>query len=433
MMNKIAPKILPSKPVVISYPRSGFSLFINIVRCIMETGHQKHNPSVQRVCQAASGDLGLVMQRVVKHFKRENDFVFNGDFQIIVGGPKWMNSEGTHLIVRKYFGVNGLGDFTVNFKIHKYANEYYSIKHSHSGAGQWLHSESSSGTPFIASVRDPLDAVMSACFSINALTSEYIQKSLNHVDQNTIRTQLALYKLSDLNFFQALLEPLVKFYTTEWEGLTRFSVFKWETLVDRPIDTIVRVAESLGRSISQAEASRIWESISHKNLTGYHKHNYRPGFGIPYGYRKILTKHHFDLAETYGLGRVYDMLGYDLTAPKINEYTDFQKKLSDSIESNEIIREYQDSNLFLYAFNKSNIDFKRFPFTMYDWNINTQLERSMCSDKDEFALAMASACEEAVGRYNSAFAELEKSHALGREADLRSLCDFVSPTGARFS
>ena len=70
---------------------------------------------------------------------------------------------------------------------------------------------------------------------------------------------------------------------------------------------------------------------------------------------------------------------------------------------------------------------------MYDWNINTQLERSMCSDKDEFALAMASACEEAVGRYNSAFAELEKSHALGREADLRSLCDFVSPTGARFS
>ena len=40
------------------------------------------------------------------------DLVFNGEFQILVGGPKWLDANNPRLACfRKYFGVRGLGFF----------------------------------------------------------------------------------------------------------------------------------------------------------------------------------------------------------------------------------------------------------------------------------------------------------------------------------
>ena len=139
----------------------------------------------------------------------------------------------------------------------------------------------------------------------------------------------------------------------------------------------------MGVSLDRDQASDIWRKIDHVNLTGAHKHNFRLGHGVVGGWKSWITNTHLDMMRDYGLEDFSQEWGYgkidmlDETA-----YTPFQKKLADAIANKKIIREYDDENLFGFAFNKSNLDLNRFTFKRYGWRTHTQIERSSCTDED---------------------------------------------------
>lgn len=61
---------------------------------------------------------------------------------------------------------------------------------------------------------------------------------------------------------------------------------------------------------------------------------------------------------------------------KPKQYNDFQKALSSSISNNKKIKYTEDEELYWLSFQKSNIDFTKFNFKIFDWKVHTKLERT---------------------------------------------------------
>ena len=396
--------MLSSRPLVVGYPRTGFTLLISVISELTGARHDLRTRSLKVLCDTAGSQIAKRIESVFSRRGKTQDLIYNPNFRQLAGGPKWLAGPDFRMArFRKYIGLRGDGDFTLITSHPREVLDYYEIIHSHVSPATWpTHYGTPTGLRF-ASMRHPVGTLVSACFSLNALASEYIQRFVPPDDDDDfLRQRLALYKLSDLQFFEALLPPF-KAYLEEFAAHEQeYHLMRWEDLITHPVDTILSIAASLGRELSTEEARAIWAKLDHVNLTGAHQHNLRRGHGIVEGWKDWITNTHLDILRDHGLEEVARRYGYG-DFPHLDEsgYTPFQQHLSDLLARGEVFRDYGDADLFGFAFNKSNIDFSRFGFRQYPWRTHTGIERSSCRDEG-LVMEVSDVAEEACGQFNAA-------------------------------
>ena len=416
------------RPLVVGAPRSGFALLSSVVIHFLPLVH--HDIGVrQKILNALIRNLGsVVSDEVIKTFEAEgitDDLLYNPNFRYVVGGHKWIPKKHQNLAYfRKYIGVKGKGDFTL---VTAHPHELLAmdeIVHSHTDPKLWLeHPYYQTFTKF-ASVRNPVDILNSSVFSLNALASEYIQKFIPpELDNDNIRQDLALYKFTDLTFFEGLVKFLASYFEEFMQVYDRFILMRWEDLIAQPIETIMRLGEESGVSITEDYAKEIWKKLDHVNLTQAHKHNYRVGHGVLDGWKYWMTNHHLKMIKSYGFDKHMVKLGYgEIAYLDEANYTDFQKRVSQYIDEGMIYQEFFDPDLFTFAFNKSNLVSDKFPFKRYDWRIHTQIERSIFTD-EALQQKIWDCAEKACGELNDFITDFLTSSQGPENVDLTELLD----------
>lgn len=392
-----------SRPLVVGYPRSGFTLLISVISELLGARNDSRTACLKALCDMAGAQISRRIESVFLRRGLAQDLIYNPNFRQLVGGPKWLAEPDFRMArFRKYIGLRGDGDFTLITSHPRQVLDYYEIIHSHVSPATWVNHFDTPAELRFASMRHPAGTLVSACFSLNALASEYIQRFVPpEEDDDVLRQRLALYKLSDLNFFEALLPPF-KAYLEEFVAHEQnYHLMRWEDLITRPVDTILGIAEALGRELSIDQARIIWAKLDHVNLTGAHLHNLRRGHGIVEGWKEWITNTHLDILRDHGLEQVSIRYGYG-HFPRLDEsrYTPFQQRLRGLLARGGVFRDYGDSDLFGFAFNKSNIDFSSFGFRQYPWRIHTGIERSSCRD-ESLVMEVSDVAEEACGHFNA--------------------------------
>jgi hypothetical protein len=392
-------------PLVVGAPRSGFALLASVLIHFVPLAPSKLGLR-QRVLNALMRHLGdHVSAAIVKAFAARgigNNLLYNANFRYVVGGPKWLKEGNPDTACfRKYIGVRGMGDFTLVTSHPRELLDMDAVVHSHSDPGLWLSHPGYRDYVKYASVRNPIAILNSAVFSLNALASEYIQKFVPpELDNHGLREQLALYKFTDLDFYEGLVRFLAPYLREFLRHRSGYTVMRWEDLITEPVPTIRRLGKAAGIEVSEAFAREIWAKLDHVNLTQAHKHNYRPGAGVVGDWKRWVINEHLDIARRHGLEDIAVELGYGKFA-RLDEsrYTPFQHQVADFIRRGVVCREFFDRDLFTFAFNKSNLVSDKFPFRRPGWREHTQIERSIFSD-EALERAIWDVAENATGELN---------------------------------
>jgi len=342
----------------------------------------------QLILDEAIRATGVAVTRMIRETCEEHGvrdrLLLNRNFDRLTGGPKWLGADDDTLWVRKYVGVAGLGDFSLALSYPLAVEDEDNIIHSHVQFSRWARNPRYDGYVKFSTVRNPIGIVNSACFSINPLTSEYIQRFVPGREyDDTLRQELAEYKLTDREFFGALL----LFQEQQWKEFIAVAdefdhIMRWEDIIDRPIPTIVEIATACDVDLSNVAAERIWEHMRHRNLTGFHKHNYRVGEGKVGGWKRWLTNEHVEMYAATDLPGIAREYGYTVEYLDEGDYSPFQKRVSDALKRGEVLDTVADRDLFGFAFNKSNIVGDAFSFHSYDPLPHVHLERSDFRDRD---------------------------------------------------
>ena len=400
------------RPLVVGAPRTGFSLLIYVIAQLLPFTRFASNRRRRLLGVFADLASAHISDALVLEARLQgvgDDLVYNPNFRYVAGGPRWVPPEQPGVACfRKYIGIRGHGDFTLITRHPRELLECQDIIHTHSHPAFWVtRTEETWLTPF-ASIRNPVGTLYSSCFSLNALTSEYLQHFVQpEYDNDELREHLALYKLTDLKFFAGLMGPLKRYVEEFLEVRDRYTyVMRWEDLIVYPTRTIVEVGAALGIAVDEDTAAEIWGSMCWRNLTGWHKHNYRRGHGIVGGWRRYLTNEHLALMRDMGLDRLTAALGYGpIPDLEPSDYTPYQRRVAEMLGRGEVYRDYRDPWLFEFAFNKSNLDSSAFSYKRYDWRENTQVERSSM-DREDIVMSLWNAAEAATARFNHALEEL---------------------------
>ena len=396
-------------PLVVGAPRSGFSLLIAVCNTILRMLKVDQNRNVRDVVIQMLVQLMscYIKDRYYKAFARlgiENEVVFNGEFHLLVGGPKWLNKDNPETIcVRKYIGIKGMGDFLLITTHPRKVLEYYLALHSHDNPRLWLETPYYDNFKKMASVRNPIGIINSSSFSLNAMASEYLQKFLPDEDAETIRQRHGAYKLTDMDFVRGLILYLKNYFEDFFEVKEQYYIMKWEDLINSPVETIKSIGDSMQVQMSDETALAIWKPMDHKNLMKHHKHNYRRGKGIVGDWKNSLVNEHMDLFREHDFDQYLEELGYP-PVPELNskDYSPYQKLITRYIQRGEIFRNTGDPDLFGFAFNKSNIDASKFNFKSFPKKKWTQVERSTIDD-DSIVEAISEAVEDACEKVNAIF------------------------------
>ena len=129
---------------------------------------------------------------------------------------------------RKYFGVRGLGDFLLVTSHPRQTLEYDDVVHSHTVRPCGWNKIT---MPRFGSLRPsatPLASSTLACFSLNAMASEYIQNVLPGENEDHIRQRHGLYKLTDLEFFRGLVSFLKNYLDEYLPCRKQYVEMRWE-------------------------------------------------------------------------------------------------------------------------------------------------------------------------------------------------------------
>ncbi len=398
-----------SRQIVIGPARSGFALLLSVLAHLSPLRGRKSTLR-KALLELFATHLGdHISEQIVAVFASEGlakDIVYNRNFRALLGGPRWA-LDGRRACYRKYIGARGRGDLMLIITHPLALFDCDDIIHSHIDPAWWASQTVFPDSALHASVRNPAGIVNSSCFSLNALASEHIQLFLPpDQDNDLIRQELALYKLSDIKFFEGIVRFYVKAFADFLPVRDEFAVMRWEDLILNPVATIQAVADAAGTPIGTSFAAQIWERLDHVNLTGHHQHNYRAGKGIVGDWRNWLTNHHLDILRRSGLEDVALTLGYERFDPlDESAYTPFQAQLHRLIAGGKIHKANVDSDLFGYAFNKSNIDASQFNFRQHDWREHTRIERSNYTDV-RLERMISDAAEESTARMNKLFDEI---------------------------
>lgn len=387
-LNNIRDKFRDKQPnlLVVGPPRSGFALLISILSQLINSTKFKRNSFREQlntyIPQASKSIVKAIEEYFVKHIDIE-DLVISPEFQLLVGGPKWLSKENLDMAkVRKYIGIKGLGDFLAVLSIPKYAMDYYHVIHSHNHPDLWLEDRYYDRHIKFASIRNPIDIINSSVFSLNALTGDYIDNHL-HEDGNAIREKLGLYKLTDLNFLEGLINPLLYYLKSFVKVRDRYFVMKWEDLITEGGKTIFSIAKYANLSVTKATAEKMWDNMKYKDQTAHHRHNFRKG--IIGDWKNHLVNEHLEIIKKHGVEDYMKALGYGkIQYQDRNDYTPFQQKVEKYIKTGQIYNEIDDPDLFMFAFNKSNFHSKKYDFVSYTNNGLVEIERSSIKDEKFF-------------------------------------------------
>lgn len=371
--------------MVIGQPRAGFTLLISILNNLYHMNNVQKDEVQQTVNHfiPLAGDFVYkTMLNYLKDFIDLDDLFYSGEFSILVGGPKWIDPDDHNTAcVRKYFGVMGLGDFTFIQYLPKYVLDYYEIVHSHYYPISWTEDPYYKGYKKLASMRNPIDTIHSAVHSINALSSEYIIRRMPEADVDHIREEMALYKLTDLDFLEGLITPQLTYLKDFVKVKDQFLyIMRWEDVITQPIKTILEIAKSIGFNLTEEQAERIWVNIDHRNLTVAHRHNFREG--VMGDWKNKITNSHLGIFKKHGFDEFLEEFGYGkIEYFDEKKYTPTQKLIEEYIKKRQPYKYDLDETLFTFAFQKSNFVSSRFQFkTDFPRVGGIKIERSTFKD-----------------------------------------------------
>ena len=260
--------------------------------------------------------------------------------------------------------------------------DYYHVIHSHNHPDGWVKDKYYAGHIKFASVRDPIDIINSSVFSLNAITGDYIDKNLKE-DSNTIREKLGLYKLTDLDFIEGLINSLLDYLTAFIKVKDKFFLMKWENLITEGGKTIFSIAERANLPIKKSIADKMWNNMKYKDQTAHHRHNFRKG--IIGDWKNHLVNEHLEIIKKHGVEDYMEAFGYGkIQYQNRKAYTPFQQKVEKYIKTGQIYNEIDDPDLFMFAFNKSNFRSKKYDFVKYTNNGLVEIERSSIKDEKLF-------------------------------------------------
>lgn len=415
----------PAQPIVVGAPRSGFSLLIHVISSLQRAASEP-SPDSQRMLllgklvPLTSWYLTSRYKETFAKFGLAPDLIFNGEFHLTVGGPKWLDKNRTsRACFRKYFGVRGMGDFLLVTSHPRELLEYYPVIHSHTSPQLWVNEPYYEECQKFTSIRNPIGIVNSASFSLNAMASEYIQRFMHNVGEDFIRQRMGLYKLTDLDVVKGLIQFL-KAYLDEYLAVRgRYFVMKWEDLIQEPVATIQQIAHSMDVPCTSEQAEEIWRPMDHVNLLRFHKHNYRQGKGIVGDWKNSLVNEHMEIFREYDFDRYLAELGYQ-PVPNLDrrEYSPYQKLVERYIRRGEVYKNTGDQSLFGFSFNKSNIDASKFGFRSFPAKEWTHVERSTLT-RDDVVEAISDVAEEGCAQVNALYNMALEADLDG--ADKRSL------------
>lgn len=403
----------PCLPLVIGAPRSGFVLCLSVLQHLVTLFPPKGDLRQGVLNLFVSGLNDVIASGIRGVFARHgmaDKMVYNGNFQQLRGGPSWLRRDGLRASFRKYIGMVGAGDLSLNVSHPRQVLDQDRIVSSHTDPALWVELPEYADYVKFSSIRNPPGILNSACFSLNALTSEHIQRFLpKEKDNDEIRLTLGVYKLTDLTFFEGLADFLKTYFDQFMPVRDRFHIMRWEDLITDPVPTIKAMGQAISLDVADPVCAGIWAKLDHVNLTGHHKHNYRAGKGIVGDWQRSLTNHHLEIVRKKGLEPVMKEFGYGpIQYLDESQYTDYQKEIDDCIRHGEVRDRTSDRDLFGFAFNKSNINADKFQFRRFPWKTHTQLERSCFGD-----LAMEQeiweVAEDTAGRVNAVLDEIVRS------------------------
>ncbi|HEY1735522.1 MAG TPA: sulfotransferase domain-containing protein [Methylovirgula sp.] len=401
-----------TSPLVVGAARSGFSLMIGIINTLLRQSSRlpPETFSLMLSRKLAKVSTFYMTQRYKETFARfgiVNDLIFNGEFHLITGGPKWLDKANpTRACIRKYFGVKGMGDFLLITSHPREVLEYDAVIHSHLSPALWLQVPYYAKSPKFTSVRNPIGIVNSASFSLNAMASEYIQRFMPGESEDFIRQRMGLYKLTDLDVVRGLVQFL-KNYLDEYLAVRdRYSVMRWEDLIEKPVETIQAIAAKLDITCSKDKAEAIWAPMDHVNTLQFHKHNYRKGKGIVGDWKNSLINEHMDIFRDCDFDRYLKELGYPVS-PTLDraDYSPYQRLVERYVRRGEVYRNTGDPDLFGFSFNKSNIEASKFGFRSFpkrDW---THVERSTFT-RDDVVEAVSDVAEDGCAKINRIYSKI---------------------------
>lgn len=403
----------PLKMLVVGAPRSGFALLIHILGILVS--HKKWGRNTLRNClqdfmvKNSSIFYAPVKKCLDEYFSAENIFV-SGEFSSLMGGPKWLDKENRDVCcVRKYIGVKGVGDLTMVIFLPKYVIEFLEICNSHYSPALWINDSFYGDHKRFSSIRNPLDCITSAMFSLNALTSEYLQR-YNITEHMPLREKLGASKLSDLNFFRSIMVHYLDYCKEFLEVRDEYRTIRWEDLIYSPEETIGNIARLAEIEIGNDVPKKVWSYIQFLDTWSksgivklldyvrptFHKHNI--WIGKKGHWKERLTNEHYEILIESGFNEILDALGYEKIEYKDEkEYTEFQKMLAEHLHRGEIIDQITDSDLKIFAFNKSNIraDISKVDFVSRESTGRVLIEKSTIKD-DGFLSSLEKSADEAL-------------------------------------
>jgi hypothetical protein len=386
LLRKVRDQFRDEQPklLVIGAPRSGFALLISVLNHLLRYNRFRRDPLRQELRGFIPQASTQVYNAIEDYFRRQidlNDLIISDEFKLLVGGPKWLKKENADLAcVRKYVGIRGRGDFLAVFSLPKYIMDYYNVIHSHYDPALWINDSYYRDCKKFSSIRNPLDIFNSSVFSINALTGEYINRFVRD-PVDVIRERLALYKLTDLNFVDGLVTPLVTYLKSFLEVHMNYNVMRWEDLITDPERTIQTIGRQAGLEPSVAAARDIWEEMKYKNQTTYHVHNFRRG--IIGDWKCHLINEHLEILKGHGFDNFLQVFGYEnIEYLDQGSYTPFQQIVRDHIRKGRVYKAELDADLFTFAFNKSNFRSSKYDFVSFPGENGVEIERSSIKDEN---------------------------------------------------
>ncbi|GAA5181666.1 hypothetical protein GCM10025771_29110 [Niveibacterium umoris] len=420
-------RTLDIQPLVVGTPRSGFSLLIAMIQRIMDYrkvsfARTPQQEAITRLMPLFSYALNKSYEDVFVAHGLGERLLYNGEFQLLVGGPKWLVPGEPWMGVRKYIGCLGHADFLLVTKHPRILFDYHGVRHSHDAPQRWAEDPGFSACHRFATIRHPLDMFNSAVHSINALASEYLQRFRPGADESALRREIALNKLSDPRICKGLMSHQLKYWKEYLPCRPRYAELRWEDVIADPVASLQWVATQLGLELSATEAEAVWKPMDHRNLLVYHQHNYRKGHGIVGDWLTHLRPAHVRMAREMGLLEVAETLGYSLDdwsedAPA----NEFQQVLDDCLNRGEVFP-MTDPELAGFCFNKSNIDASAFNFKSFAGRKWAYVERSTLSD-DAIVQAVLERAEEGCEAVNAIALQIEASPGGSVEKILSQVAD----------